>query len=51
MLRQSIFLSPLDIHTDRMIKLFGKRGVIETKLKHILEEIRKYWLIDFIMPH
>lgn len=41
MLRQSIFLSHLDFHTDRKIKLFGKREVIETKLKHILEEIRK----------
>ncbi|KAF6738705.1 hypothetical protein FQA47_006310 [Oryzias melastigma] len=42
MLLQSRFLSQLDIHTDKMIKLFKKRGgVIGTKLKHILENIEK----------
>ncbi|KAG7481675.1 hypothetical protein JOB18_001839 [Solea senegalensis] len=42
MLLQSRFLSQLDIHTDQLIKLFGKRGgLIGTKLKHILEEIGK----------
>ncbi|XP_041840614.1 uncharacterized protein LOC121639451 isoform X2 [Melanotaenia boesemani] len=42
MLLQSRFLSQLDIQTDKMIKLFRKRGgVIGTKLKHILEEIGK----------
>lgn len=51
MLLQSKFLSQLDIHKERMIKLFQKRGgVIGNKLKHILEEIGKTsvdWLINF----
>uniref|UniRef100_A0AAV2KY24 Uncharacterized protein n=1 Tax=Knipowitschia caucasica TaxID=637954 RepID=A0AAV2KY24_KNICA len=49
MLLQSRFLSQLDIHTVKMIKLFGKRGgVIGAKLKNILEEIERAKDIDIL---